>query len=80
MYIREIPEQHREEIKAIMERQKKMLYLPFDDRRTLFYYYYRFIYVLRQGESFEAKIEQDLRCGSCIGKVMSYFKKTVIEW
>lgn len=80
MYIREIPEQYREEIKAIMERQKKMLYLPFADRKTLFYYYYRFIYVMRQGESLEAKIEKDLRCGSCIGKVLSYFKKTVIEW
>lgn len=80
MYIREIPEQYRAEIKKIMERQKSMLYLPFADRRKLFYYYYRFIYVLRKNESLEAKIEEDLRCGSCIGKVMSYFKKTVIEW
>lgn len=80
MYIREIPEQYREEIKAIMERQKTMLYLPFADRKTLFYYYYRFIYVMRKGESVQAKIDEDLTCGSCIGNVLSYFKKAVHEW
>ena len=80
MYIREIPEQYREEIKVIMERQKKMLYLPYKDRETLFNYYYRYIYRLRPNESVESKIKQDITCGSCIGKVIHYFKNIVSEW
>lgn len=80
MYIREIPEQYREEIKQIMDRGKGMIYQPIGDRKRLFYFYYRFIYNMRQGENIEAKIKQDLTCPSCIGKVMSYFKKVVHEW
>lgn len=80
MYIREIPEQYRQEIKAIMERQKTMLYLPYADRQTLFNYYYRFIYKLRSGETMQGKIKQDIGCGSCVGKVIHYFKNVVSEW
>lgn len=80
MYIREIPEQYREEIKAIIERQKTMLYMPYADRQTLFNYYYRFIYKIRSGETVQGKINQDIRCGSCIGKVVHYFKNAVLEW
>jgi hypothetical protein len=80
MYIREIPEQFREEIKAIMERNKSSLYMPIKDRQTLFNYYYRFIYTMRKGESVQGKIQQDITCGSCIGKVIAYFKNVVHEW
>jgi hypothetical protein len=80
MYIREIPVEHRAEIHAIMDRQKTALYMPIADRKTLFYYYYRFIYVARAGEDVQYRMENDLRCPSCIGKVMSYFKNAVNKW
>jgi hypothetical protein len=80
MYIREIPEQFRPEIKAIMERQKTALYMPIADRQVLFNYYYRYIYKLRNGENIQGKIKQDITCGSCIGKVIHYFKNAVQQW
>lgn len=80
MYIREIPEQYRQEVKDIMERQKTMLYMPIKDRQTLFNYYYRFIYVMHRGETVQGKIQQDIKCPSCIGKVIAYFKNVVNEW
>jgi hypothetical protein len=28
----------------------------------------------------QGKIQQDITCGSCIGKVIAYFKNVVHEW
>lgn len=80
MYIRQIPNEYRNEIKEIMVRQKTALYMPIKDRQKLFHYYYRFIYNARHGEDIQAKIKQDITCPSCIGKVISYFKNVVNQW
>jgi hypothetical protein len=78
MYVREIPEEYREEIKKIVV---NMQILPtFQDLERLFYFYYRYIKVLSRGEDAEKRMRKDLSCAACKGKVLYYFKNIVNEW
>jgi hypothetical protein len=78
MYVREIPDENREEIKGII---KQMQILPtYKDLERLFYFYYRYIKILSKGENAEKRMRKDLSCPSCKGKVIFYFKNIVNEW
>jgi hypothetical protein len=80
MYIREIPEQYRSEAKQIMIKNNTVLLMPREDLERLFYFYYRYIKVLRRGEKVEPMIKKDLGCIACRGKVIMYFKNNFQEW
>ncbi len=74
MYIREIPAEFMPEVREIMERNKSIMLISFADLERLFYFYYRFIKVIRKGENFQKLIKKDLTCPACKGKVIMYFR------
>lgn len=74
MYIREIPAEYLPEVKQIMERNKSAMLIPYEDLKRLFYFYYRFIKVLQRGENAEKRMNKDLNCSACKGKVIMYFR------
>jgi hypothetical protein len=78
MYVREVPQEYREEIKNIMQNMQTMP--AYKDIERLFYFYYRYIKVLQRGENAEKRMKKDLSCPSCKGKVIYYFKNIVLEW
>lgn len=78
MYVREIPEEYREEVKEIIGR---ITMIPKrEDMERLFYLYYRYIKVISRGEDPIKRMKKDLNCGSCRGKVLYYFRNIVSEW
>jgi hypothetical protein len=78
MYIREIPDEFREEIKIIVANMQ-MLPKPAELQR-LFYFYYRYVKKLQRGENMLKRMQKDLSCPACKGKVLYYFKNIVNEW
>lgn len=74
MYIRQIPEEHLSEVQEIMQRNKSVLLMPYADLKRLFYFYYRFVKVVRRGQDAIKLMEKELGCPSCKGKVILYFR------
>lgn len=80
MYIREIPEQYRDEVKQIMLKPSMSLLPDVTDLKRLFYLYYRYIKVIRKGENVQKMMDKDLGCPACKGKVIMYFRNIVHQW
>jgi hypothetical protein len=78
MYIREIPEQDRAEVLDIMTRNKSNMLFNDADLRRLFYLYYRYIKTLGRGETVEKRMQKDLSCPACKGKVIMYFRNNFL--
>lgn len=74
MYIREIPIEHLQEVKDIMERNKSNLLINGEDLKRLFYFYYRFIKVFNRGQDPIKQMNKDMSCRACKGKVIMYFR------
>jgi hypothetical protein len=74
MYIREIPAEFLPEAKAIMDRNKEVLLMPFQDLERLFYFYYRYIKNFSRPQDAEKQMKKDLSCRACKGKVIMYFR------
>jgi hypothetical protein len=78
MYTREIPIENRAEIKEIMSRMTMLPARP--DLERLFYLYYRYVKVISKNENAQKRMQNDLNCGSCRGKVIMYFRNIVDQW
>jgi hypothetical protein len=74
MYIRQIPDEHLAEVREIMQRNKSVLLMPYTDLKRLFYFYYRFVKVIRNGQDAIKLMEKELSCPACKGKVIMYFR------
>jgi len=81
MYIREIPEEHRQEIIDIVNKNKgNVIRFGHLDLVKLFTYYYRFIGSLRPGKDVRQTVMIEMQCGKCIARVQKYFLSKVKEW
>lgn len=80
MYIREIPDENRQEVKDIMLRTESSILILREDLERLFYLYYRYIKVLQRGENMQKRMSKDLSCSACKGKVIMYFRNIVNQW
>lgn len=74
MYIRQIPNEHLAEVREIMQRNKSVLLMPYADLKRLFYFYYRFVKVVRRGQDAIKLMEKELGCPACKGKVIMYYR------
>jgi hypothetical protein len=80
MYSREIPEEYRAEVKQIMQKPSMSMLPEMTDLKRLFYLYYRYIKVLHKNEDAKKRMNKDLGCPACKGKVIMYFRNIIHQW
>lgn len=80
MYKYELPEELREDVKAVFKRNEGRL-IPSDaDFLYLMELYYRYCVRLSQGQTVANKIKKGMTCMPCKGKVLYYFKNEIRTW
>jgi len=80
MYGYELPEELREDVKAVFERNKDRLIPNDTDFRYLMGLYYRYCVRLSQGQTVAHKVKKGMTCMACKGKVIYYFKNQLTQW
>ena len=80
MYKYELPEELREDVKAVFARNEGRLVPSDSDFRYLMELYYRYCVRLSQGQTVANKVKKGMTCMACKGKVLYYFKNEIREW
>jgi hypothetical protein len=80
MYKYELPEELREDVKAVFERNASRLIPSTDDLLYLMNLYYRYCVRLSRGQTVENEVKVGINCSKCKGKVLYYFKNEIRTW
>jgi len=80
MYKYELPEELRDDVKAVFKRNEGILIPPIEDIHYLMELYYRYCVRLSQGQTVAHKVKSGINCMACKGKVLYYFKNEIRTW
>ena len=80
MYKYELPEELREDVKAVFARNEGRLIPSTEDFLYLMNLYYRYCVRLSRGQTVANKVKAGINCMSCKGKVLYYFKNEIRTW
>jgi len=80
MYKYELPEELRNDVKAVFKRNEGRLIPSDTDFRYLMELYYRYCVRLSPGQTVAHKVKKGMTCMTCKGKVIYYFKNELGKW
>jgi hypothetical protein len=80
MFNREIPEEFRQDIINVVQRNSGRIIFARLDLIYCMTMYYRFVGKVYADETVEECVERDMKCPNCKGKIQAYFKNAVNTW